>query len=118
MSSTEAEYMALTASAQEAMHLRALVSFFGLSSKDPTLIYEDNQGALAMSINSVLHQPSEHISIHQHFIREKVQHGDVRLEYIKTTRMIADAMTKPQEKAIFLRLRSPLMGSTHPSTLQ
>ena len=112
LSSTEAEYMALTAAAQEAMGLRYLQLEFGIASDEPVLIYEDNQGAIAMSVNPVLHKTSKHISIKQHFIREKVQNGDVRLEYIHTESMLADALTKALSKVIFLRLRDRLLGES------
>jgi hypothetical protein len=110
LSSTEAEYMALTSCAQEAMSLKQLQKEFLVTSLLPTLIYEDNQGAIAMSINPVMHKTSKHISIRQHFIREKVQDEDVRLEYCRTEDMFADALTKPLSKVIFLRLRSKLLG--------
>jgi len=110
LSSTEAEYMALTSCAQEAMSLKQLQKEFLVTSLLPTLIYEDNQGAIAMSINPVMYKTSKHISIRQHFIREKVQDEDVRLEYCRTEDMFADALTKPLSKVIFLRLRSKLLG--------
>jgi hypothetical protein len=110
LSSTEAEYMALTSSAQEAMSLRMLCKDFHVDVDDAVLLYEDNQGAIAMSINPVMHSTAKHISIKQHFIREKVQNGDVRLEYISTVDMIADALTKALSKVTFLNLRCKLMG--------
>jgi hypothetical protein len=102
--------MALTSSAQEAMSLRMLCKDFHVDVDDAVLLYEDNQGAIAMSINSVMHSTAKHISIKQHFIREKVQNGDVRLEYISTVDMIADALTKALSKVTFLNLRCKLMG--------
>ena len=110
LSSTEAEYMALTAAAQEACSLRFLQQEFRVPSDSPVLIYEDNKGAIAMSVNPTLHKTSKHISIKQHFIREAVQNGDVCLEYIPTDAMLADALTKALSKVIFLKLRDKLLG--------
>jgi hypothetical protein len=110
LSSTETEYMALTSSAQEATSLRKLQKAFKISIASPVLINEDNQGAIAISTNPVMHSTSKHISIKQHFIREKVQDGDVRLEYVSTENMLADALTKALSKVIFLRLRSKVLG--------
>jgi len=111
LSSTEAEYMALTSSAQEAMSLRMMADDFHIKVEEPVLVYEDNQGAIAMAQNPVMHKTAKHIAIKQHFIREKVLNGDVRLEYVSTDKMIADALTKSLSKVIFLRLRSLLLGS-------
>ena len=118
LSTTEAEYMALTAAAQEAMSLRGLLSEFDIEASSPTLIYEDNKGAVAMSINPVLHQATKHISIRHHFIREKVVNNDVRLEYISTSRMLADALTKPLAYTLLERLRAALMGSLSHASIQ
>jgi hypothetical protein len=111
LSSTEAEYMALTASAQEAISLKALCADFSIHSEAPVLIYGDNQGSLAMAQNPTMHQTAKHISIKQHFIREKVSAGDVRLEYIPTRSMLADALTKPLAKITLYGLRDVFMGS-------
>jgi hypothetical protein len=110
LSSTEAEYMALTAAAQEAIALRGLLSDFGLSATDPVLIYEDNKGAIAMSVNPINHAATKHIAIKHHFCREKVTQGDITLQYIATTDMLADAMTKSLAFPTFSRLRDIFMG--------
>ena len=102
--------MALTSAAQEAMSLRMLADEFHIKVNEPILLYEDNQGAIAMAQNPVMHKTAKHIAIRQHFIREKVQNGDVRLEYISTDKMIADSLTKSLSKVIFMNLRGKLMG--------
>jgi hypothetical protein len=117
LSSTEAEYMALTAAAQEAMCLRGLAKDFSIDVVTPALIYEDNKGAIAMSINPVLHQASKHIAIKHHFIREKIDHEDIHLEYISTSRMLADALTKPLTFPTFERLRGALLGNISHASL-
>ena len=87
--------MALCAAAQEAIALRALVGDFGVNVETPTTIYEDNQGALAMAYNPVHYAKTKHIHIRFHFIREQVKFGNIRVEYIPTDEMLADALTKP-----------------------
>ena len=119
LSSTEAEYMALTAAAQEAMGLRPLCADFGINIDNvykPILIHEDNMGCIAMSLNPVMHQTAKHIDIKHHFIREKVANNDVRVVYISTDKMLADALTKPLAKITFLRLRDVYMGGKYPTS--
>jgi hypothetical protein len=118
LSTTEAEYMALTAAAQEAISLRSLLSDFDIEVSSPALIYEDNKGAVAMSINPVMHQATKHIAIKHHFVREKIANGDVRLEYISTSRMLADALTKPLAFTLLERLRAALMGNLSHASIQ
>ncbi len=60
----------------------------------PTLIYEDNQSAIAMSRNPQFHGRSKHIEIKYHFIREKIAQKEIELEYCPTSNMLADFLTK------------------------
>ena len=67
-----------------------------------------------MSINPVHYKQTKHIHYRFHFIRECVELGDVRIQYINTREMIADALTKALAKVTFLSLRKPLLGGEPP----
>ena len=75
LSTTETEYVALCATTQTAVWLRRLESNIGKKAVDGTLIYEDNQGAIAMAKNPVAHRRTKHLDIKFHFVREKVGDG-------------------------------------------
>ena len=96
LSSTEAEYMALTHATKEAIWLRSLISELKteLRLTEPTLIYEDNQSCIALAKNPVQHARTKHIDIQHHFIRDKVDSKEIELAYSPTDEMIADALTK------------------------
>ena len=98
LSSREAEYMALTATTQEAIFLSMLSKDFGLLSSDPVCIYGENQGPIALVKNPVSHNGSKHIDIKCHFIREKYSKGLIELVYVPSGNNIADIMTKPATK--------------------
>jgi hypothetical protein len=100
LSTAEAEYIALSAAAQEAVWLRRLLSDFGCDEQGPTLINEDNQPSMAMAKNPEHHGRAKHIAIRYHFIREKVEEGEVNLKYCPTEKMLADVFTKglPEER--------------------
>ena len=55
---------------------------------------------MALPKNPEFHSCTKHISIQQHFIREKVENEEVQLEYLPTGDMLADLLTKalPHEK--------------------
>ena len=97
LSTTEAEYIALTQAAKEAMWLRTLQrDLYPLTlNSGPMLIYEDNQGAIALTNNPSFHERSKHIDVRYHYIRELVQANAICLDYCQTDQMIADALTKP-----------------------
>ena len=94
LSTTEAEYMALAHTTKEAMWLRTLLSELGFD-QGTTIVYEDNQSCIAMAKNPVHHARSKHIDIQHHFVREKVESGDIEVVYLPTEDMVADALTKP-----------------------
>ena len=99
LSYCEGEYMALSATIQEALHLIQLLKDISCEYQfGPPMIYGDNQGAIALSKNPVNHQRSKHIDVRYHFIRTEVNSGKVVVEYCPTTDMVADVMTKSMTK--------------------
>jgi hypothetical protein len=55
LSTAEAEYVALSSAAQEAIWLRGLCKDLQYESLGPTIIFEDNQAAMKMANNSCFH---------------------------------------------------------------
>jgi hypothetical protein len=92
LSTAQSEYQALCAACQEAIHLRLLSSELDptLNARLPVTIFEDNKAAIAMSENPVNHEKTRHIFVKYHFIRECIKNGNVRVNYLKTSHMIAD----------------------------
>ena len=64
--------------------------------------------------NSMFHDRSKHIEIRYHFIRDCVQRGVVKLEYISTNEQVADILTKslPRGKHIFFRDKMGVVKNT------
>ena len=93
-SSTEAEYVSLSAATQEVIWLRRLFKCLGIDSDSPSKIYEDNQGAIEISRNPKHHDRTKHIDVCHHFVRERVASNEVAVLYCPTDNMIADIMTK------------------------
>jgi hypothetical protein len=93
MSSTEAEYMSASHAAREAAFLHQLLSELGYKQSSVTL-HCDNQSCIALISNPTYHQRSKHIDVQHHFVREKVEIGDITMKYVPTEQMVADALTK------------------------
>ena len=110
LSSAEAEYMAACAAVQEAIHLRELMGDIGYKQDGATVIFEDNQGCIALSANPVFHKRTKHIDIRYHFIRERVASGEVELRYVPTAEQLADLLTKGLPRPRTLMLRDRIMG--------
>lgn len=110
LSSCEAEYMAQTQATKEAIWLRRLLSeLLGIGDEPlATVIFGDNQGAIALTKNPQHHARTKHIDLQHHFVREKVAEGLVKIEFTPTEEQIADGLTKPLPKDAFNRFRSLL----------
>lgn len=94
LSSTEAEYMAMSNAAREAIFLRRLLSEIEYGNGDPILLHVDNQGAYKLAQNPVFHNRTKHIDIKFHHVRDVVKNKEVELKYCPTNNMIADILTK------------------------
>ena len=106
-SSTEAEYVALSMAAQEAIWLNQLMGDLGQNMDRPITIFEDNQGAMELAKNPKYHNRTKHIDICHHFVRERVMSNDIKVIYCSTKDNIAD-MTKALPKSSFEYLRNLL----------
>ncbi len=94
LSSTEAEYVALSEAAREACWLRSLHGELGFPQDGPTLIRGDNDGSVALAKNPQFHKRSKHIAIRWHWVRDLVQDGVVRIENCRDRNQTADVLTK------------------------
>jgi hypothetical protein len=104
LSSVEAEYMAASQAAKEALWLRALLRELGMRSTSPTTLCSDSQGSFALSRNPEHHARSKHIDIRHHFIREQVAAGSINVVYVPTEDMAADVLTKPLSRSTHLHM--------------
>lgn len=93
LSTAEAEYMALTEAAKEAIHLKFLLNDLKVPQETIT-IWNDNQAAQNLANNPVTNKRSKHISIKEHFIRDSVRNNLLRIEYKNTEELEADMFTK------------------------
>lgn len=94
LSSAEAEYMALTSATKEACYLRRFI--YEITGKMSSVVLaSDSQSAISLVKNPVHHNRTKHIDTKFHFIREKVSNNIVNLEYLSSSELPADVLTKP-----------------------
>jgi hypothetical protein len=110
LSTCEAEYVGQTNATKEAIWLRRLLRQLHPEEDTPcaTIIYGDNQGAIATAKNPQFHARMKHLDIRHHYVREKQGDGTVQLTYVPTAEQVADGLTKPLPKNKFLTFREAL----------
>ena len=87
--------MAASDADKEAVWWRSFLSALGYPMDNPTSILSDNQGSIASSKNPEGHRKVKHIDVRHHYIRDQVAAGVLTLDYINTSLMAADVLTKP-----------------------
>ncbi|GJR82758.1 retrovirus-related pol polyprotein from transposon TNT 1-94 [Tanacetum coccineum] len=118
ISSTEAEYIAMSGCCAQILWMRSQLTDYGLGfNKIP--MYCDNKSAIALSCNNVQHSRSKHIDIIFHFIKEHVENGVIELYFVNTEYQLADIFTKAlaRERIKFL-INKLGMRSFTPETLK
>ncbi|GKE21369.1 retrovirus-related pol polyprotein from transposon TNT 1-94, partial [Tanacetum coccineum] len=118
ISSTEAEYIAMSGCCAKFLWMRSQLTDYGLGfNKIP--MYCDNKSTIALSCNNVQHSRSKHIDIRFHFIKEHVENGVIELYFVNTEYQLADIFTKAlaRERIEFL-INKLGMRSFTPETLK
>nr|GFD10313.1 retrovirus-related Pol polyprotein from transposon TNT 1-94 [Tanacetum cinerariifolium] len=93
ISSTKAEYIALSGCCTQILWMRSQLTEYGLGfNKIP--MYYDNTSVIALCCNHVQYSRLKHIDIRYHFIKEQVENGVIELYFVNTEYQLADLFTK------------------------
>jgi hypothetical protein len=108
LSTAEAEYIVACSASCEAIWLRKLlIGLFDLQ-MEATVILCDNQSCIKMTENHVFHDTSKHIEIQYQYIRDMVQRGAIKLQYVSIDEQVAYVLTKPLSRVKFEHFRDKL----------
>ncbi|KAL0394332.1 UNVERIFIED_CONTAM: Retrovirus-related Pol polyprotein from transposon TNT 1-94 [Sesamum latifolium] len=85
-STTEAEYIAASEAAKEAIWMKNYIQELGVvpSIVEPVVIFCDNNGAIAQAKEPRSHHRSKHIIRRYHLLREMVSRGDCRMDRVSS----------------------------------
>jgi hypothetical protein len=95
LSTTEAEYIALSHAGSEARWYRNLFTELGFGQQEPLTIRSDSLGAIARATNPYLTHSSRHIDLKWHVVRQLVTLGTITPEACRDAEQTADVLTKP-----------------------
>ena len=109
LSSTEAEYFALSEVTKEIIFVKQVLETMGINLVLPILVKVDNVGAIYLSNNFSCSQRTKHIDIRRHFVREFVQDGTLKTIFVPTDDNEADMHTKNLPEDVFIKHRNKLM---------
>jgi hypothetical protein len=96
-STTEAELLALSQAAKEALYVSRLLKELLISLDDHRIRIEcDNKQTIRLVTEEIarLQTKLRHVDIHNHWLRQEVQNGSIKVVYTESAKMIADGLTK------------------------
>ena len=72
----------------------------------PTIMHDDNSACIALSKGEGRYLSSNHIGLRFHYLRERVESNELKLNYIMTEDQLEDLMTKtlaPKRYEVLMR---------------
>ena len=95
-SSTEAELLALSQTAKEAIFISRLLKGMMLNLDEPLVVECDNRQTLRLVTEESMKLTTKlrHVDIHNHWLRQESMSKRVLFEWTETKKMIADGLTK------------------------
>jgi hypothetical protein len=110
LSSCEAELMAGSEAAKEAVYFRRFQEELGYFDAEPTKLAMDNQAGIAIAYNPELHAKTKHIARRHFFIRELVEQQRISVPFVNAIDNWADFFTKALRPKQFTRMRNAIMN--------
>ncbi|GKC62476.1 RNA-directed DNA polymerase, eukaryota, reverse transcriptase zinc-binding domain protein [Tanacetum coccineum] len=100
MSATEAEYIAASEAATEAVWIRKFISGLGIvpTINEPIKMFCDNSAALLIANDSGVQKGARHYHRRYHYVRECIELGKINLLKVYTDDNLADPFTKALPK--------------------
>ena len=103
MSSTEAEYFAVSEVTKEIMFIKQVIESLEMNIKYPIIIRVDNAGAIYLANNHTTSQRTKDIDIRAHFVRQFIEDDIVKIIFIKSEDNDADIYTKNTTEDLFIK---------------
>jgi hypothetical protein len=107
-STAEAEFRAMASGLCELMWIKILLCELRLLNGAPLRLYCDNQATINIVHNPVHHDRTKHIEIDRHFIKEKIDGGLIRVQFVRSGEQIADMLTKGVCNVSFMKICSKM----------
>lgn len=109
-SSTESELVSLHEGLGPLEWLLHLLEELGYPTA-PAIVYEDNKSTITLAKDGLTStNRTKHMNVRYFYIKELIDNGKVKLEYLPTSQQLADLLTKPVLGSQFIELRQKLLN--------
>ena len=94
LSSSEAEYIALSEASKEVMFVAQLLESMQITVKYPVMVRVNNVGAIFMASNIMTTSHTKHVDIWYKYVNEYVEDGIVKIIFVKSADNDSNILTK------------------------
>ena len=111
LSSSEAEYVALSEAAKEIKFVYQLLQSIGIEIELPIIVRVDNVRAIFVSENTSTSGRTKHVDIRYRYVNEMVLNGFLKIQFVKTEENVADIFTKNVSSETYRKLTPAFLAS-------
>jgi hypothetical protein len=110
LSSSEAEYVAMSEAAKEVIFVTFLLQDIGIKVKMPVIVFVDNVGAIYMGNNASTSARTRHVDTRYHFVREFIVEGRILVKFVRSEQNLSDGFTKNVKGEIYENHKSSMIA--------
>lgn len=101
LSSAESEFRGMVHGVCELLWIKRIMRDLNFEVKESMRLHCDNQAAVKIANNPVLHDRTKHVEIDRHFIKDHLEKGTIKLPYVASKDQLADMLTKVMCTEVF-----------------
>ena len=101
LSSSEAEYVAISEAVKEIKFIYYLLQGIGIEIDLPIVVKTDNIGAMFMAQNASSGVRTRHVDTRYHYVRENLEDGIIKIEFVRSDENHSDIFTKNVNQEIY-----------------
>ena len=101
LSSLEAEYVSILEIAKDLLFIKQNLEFANITICYPIIVHVDNIGAIYMAENGSSSNQTKHVNTRYHFVRELIEEGIMKIEFVKSENNDSDIFTKNLGRELF-----------------
>ena len=114
LSSTEAEFYALSEAGKLALYVRSILNELGIAQDEATSVYEDNQGCIHLTQSQKPTKRTRHVDMRYFAVLDWVEQDLLSIKKISTHDNSADVLTKSLGRSLFYRHVDTLLVRRRP----
>jgi hypothetical protein len=110
LSSSKAEYVAMSEAVKEIKFIYYLLREIGIEVNPPITVKTDNVGTIFMAQNASSSVRTRHIDTRYHYVRENSEEGIIKIEFVKSIEKDSDIFTKNVSQEIYDKHVTKFLG--------